>query len=203
MSRILGRRPRRAKPRICLVVRFPDSTEIRYLERPPSPGTRMRSAAGKEWFVAEALQSGRDTYTVFCVGRREYLDDIDAVSARTRVLADDLLNVARRSAGRRSGAASAVDEHVGTAGSSSGRKGGRLTPYIASVIDSDGRLLEYVIQAPSREVAEAEAREGARQWETTLIAVRSWDDPIPGSTGWRAGLARLHSLVRRRVPLHT
>ena len=77
----------------CVVVRFPDHGEIQYLERVPTPGMRIRDYWGQEWVVAEALQSGRDTYTVSCVGRREYQKGV----LGKRDLAGDLLELARRS----------------------------------------------------------------------------------------------------------
>jgi hypothetical protein len=77
----------------CIVLRCPDHAEIQYLERIPIPGMRIRDYQDREWVVAEAVQSGRETYTVSCVGRGEYQKGLlDA-----RDLADDLLKLARRS----------------------------------------------------------------------------------------------------------
>ena len=50
---------------------FPDSSENRWLDRLPAAGTRIRSRQGTVWVVDEVLQSGRETYTVFCVDRRD------------------------------------------------------------------------------------------------------------------------------------
>jgi hypothetical protein len=74
---------------------FPDSTESRWLVRTPTPGTRVRSGGGSVWVVDEVLQSGRDTYTVFCVPRREYRDARRHRSHDRRDLAGELLEAAR------------------------------------------------------------------------------------------------------------
>ena len=81
------------------VLRFPDSTETRSFSQVPTPGTRILSHGGhfylgKVWVVAEVLQSGRDTYTVFLMGRREYLDHIRHKSDKPD-LAVELLELAR------------------------------------------------------------------------------------------------------------
>ena len=80
-----------------VVIRFPDSTEIRYLEQLPRRGQRIQSAAGGAWVVADVLRSGLNTHTVVCIGSREYLDDIRRGSPTIRELASDLLALARRS----------------------------------------------------------------------------------------------------------
>lgn len=82
------------------VVRFPDSTEGRWFDQVPSPGTRLRSHNddpywGSTWVVDEALQSGRDVYTVFCVSRAEYMNKRRHASGATD-LATELLDLARR-----------------------------------------------------------------------------------------------------------
>jgi hypothetical protein len=79
---------------------FPDSSESRYLSRVPREGTRVRSPLGGEWFVAEALQSGRATYTIFCVGRREYREKFGHAPG-ARQLASDLLERAQQSVSER------------------------------------------------------------------------------------------------------
>ena len=83
------------------VLLFPDSAEHRWFKRPPRRGTRIRSQggdlyAGKVWVVDEVLQSGRDIYTVFCVGRDEYKDKRRHASEDTLDLAAELLEAARR-----------------------------------------------------------------------------------------------------------
>ena len=83
------------------VLLFPDSAEGRWFKRPPHPGTRLRSQggdlyAGRVWVVDEVLQSGRDIYTVSCVGRAEYNDKRRQGSPDTLDLAAELLEVARR-----------------------------------------------------------------------------------------------------------
>jgi hypothetical protein len=85
----------------CCVLRFPDSTESRWLEKLPTPGTRIRSHGGpgywaQVWIVDEVLQSGRDTYTVFCVGRSEYLDNLRKGAGVQPDLGAELLELARR-----------------------------------------------------------------------------------------------------------
>jgi hypothetical protein len=181
-----GRDSRTPKRAACVVVRFPDSTEIRYLDEPPEPGSRIRSATGREWFVAETLPSGRNTYTVFCVGRQEFLEEAGSSASRGRVLADDLVALARRSARL---------ETETDVPSGSGRRDRR---YVASVVDSDGRALEYIIAAASPSEAEREAREGAHEWDVTLVDVRPLDDAPAEPRGRRSPAAWLHALVRGR-----
>jgi hypothetical protein len=82
------------------VLLFPDSTETRWFDHLPTPGTRISSDRGhwswsQVWVVAEVLQSGRDTYTVFCVGRREHLDRLRHRSSGKPDLAAELLELAR------------------------------------------------------------------------------------------------------------
>ena len=69
---------------------FPDCSENRWLDRLPAPGTRIRSRQRTVWVVDEVLQSGRETYTVFCVGRGDRRH-----SAGTTDLATELLEAAR------------------------------------------------------------------------------------------------------------
>jgi hypothetical protein len=82
------------------VLRFPDSTESRWFDQVPTPGTRIYSHHGhfywgQVWVVDEVLQSGRDTYTVFCVTRREYLDHLRHRASGKPDLASELLELAR------------------------------------------------------------------------------------------------------------
>lgn len=70
---------------------FPDSSENRWLDRLPAAGTRIRSRQGTVWVVDEVLQSGRETYTVFCVDRRDERRRSDG----TTDLATQLLEAAR------------------------------------------------------------------------------------------------------------
>jgi hypothetical protein len=77
----------------CVVHVFPDHSEIRYLDDVPTAGMRIHDDSGREWLVSEALQSGRHTYTVFCVGQRASQEDV----AERRDLASGLLELARRS----------------------------------------------------------------------------------------------------------
>jgi hypothetical protein len=77
-------------PNTFLVLLFPDSSEFRWVHRTPRLGSRIRSRAGDVWIVSEVLQSGADTYTVFCVAPREGLGGV-------RELAADLLARARES----------------------------------------------------------------------------------------------------------
>lgn len=83
------------------ILRFPDSTESRWFDKPPTPGTRLLSYGGhthwsNAWVVDEVLQSGRATYTVFCVARTEYLDRLRHGSESKPDLATELLELARR-----------------------------------------------------------------------------------------------------------
>jgi hypothetical protein len=77
------------------ILRFPDSTETRWLSRLPTPGTRLYSHGGRLWVVEEVLQSGRDMYTVFLVGRSEYLRHLHNRSRGRPDLAAELLELAR------------------------------------------------------------------------------------------------------------
>ena len=85
----------------CILV-FPNVAEGRRLNRLPSPGTRLRSHGGhfywhhwgRTFVVNEVLQSGKHTYTVFLVDRRQYLENL-----RERPdgdLAAELVELARR-----------------------------------------------------------------------------------------------------------
>lgn len=85
MLRLPWRR-QRADGSVFCVFRYPDATASRWLERLPAPGTRVRSPTGRTWIVDEVLQSGRETYTVYCVSRRDREGD----------LAAELLEAARR-----------------------------------------------------------------------------------------------------------
>lgn len=98
MLRLFKRRsPKRPDAGVFCVLLFPDSAENRWLERLPPPGTRIRSRrGGPRWVVDVVLQSGRDTYTIVCVGRREYLDALRHRSDRPPDLAAELLEAARR-----------------------------------------------------------------------------------------------------------
>jgi hypothetical protein len=79
----------------CIFV-LPDSTEGHWLERPPTPGTRVRSPLGSVWVVADVLQSGRETYSVFCVSRRDYRAALRRRTGTKRDLAAELLEAARQ-----------------------------------------------------------------------------------------------------------
>jgi hypothetical protein len=61
----------------------------------------MRSRRGhyyraQVWVVDEVVQSGRNTYTVFCVGRSEYLDKLRHRAEGKPDLAAELVELARR-----------------------------------------------------------------------------------------------------------
>jgi hypothetical protein len=82
----------------CVLV-FPDSTETRWFDRIPTSGRRLRSHGGHAYWgrtfvVDEVLQSGRNTYTVTLVDRREYLRNLRARSEGD--LTAELLELARR-----------------------------------------------------------------------------------------------------------
>jgi hypothetical protein len=181
---------------VCLVLRFPDSTEIRYLDEPPELGTRLRSDTGRVWIVAEVLQSGRKTYTVFCVGRAEFLEEIGTPAAKRRVLADDLVTFARRSV---AGERGAEDEHADpqTGLTPTGRRR-ELRRYLATMVDSDGRRLA-VIDAASAAEAETEAQEVARQWEATLEDVCLWEEADADDRWSRSPADWVRSLFHRRA----
>ena len=78
------------RPRVYCVLLFPSSTESRWLDKVPTPGTRIRRDSGQRPVrVVEVLQSGRNTYTVVC-GTREGPPDAPPL------LAAELLERARR-----------------------------------------------------------------------------------------------------------
>ena len=78
------------------VLLFQNSSEVRWLDEVPVPGSRIRGPSGRVR-VTEVLQSGRAVYTVVC-GRRDGPPDAPPP------LVTELLDVARRKAaeGRRS-----------------------------------------------------------------------------------------------------
>jgi hypothetical protein len=83
------------------VLHFPDSSERRWLDKLPTPGTRIRSHGGYDywgetWVVDKVLQSGLDTYTIFIVGRSEYLDHLRNRPGFQPNLGAELLELARR-----------------------------------------------------------------------------------------------------------
>jgi hypothetical protein len=100
----LGAMKRRNKT-YCVVLCCPDHAEIQYLERVPTRGMRLRDSRDQEWVVDEALQSGRDTYTVSCVGRPELQND--ARSGKRRDVAAEPLE---RAATRRDVAAAPLEQ---------------------------------------------------------------------------------------------
>lgn len=54
---------------VAVVFLFPDSSEIRYLSKPPARRTRVRSSNGKSFMVATILPSGERTFTAHCVAQ--------------------------------------------------------------------------------------------------------------------------------------
>jgi hypothetical protein len=94
------RRSKHAESGVLCVFLFPDSAENRWLDRLPTPGARIRSRQGRAvWVVDVVLQSGRETYTVFCVDPREYREERRRRSDPTSDLAAQLLEAARRAGG--------------------------------------------------------------------------------------------------------
>ena len=82
----------------CVLV-FPDSTETRWFDQVPTPGTRLRSHGGDGYWgqtsvVDEVLQSGKNTYTVTLIDRRRYVRNLRERSEGD--LATELLELARR-----------------------------------------------------------------------------------------------------------
>ena len=98
MLRLFKRRPpRHAGSGVFCVLLFPDSAENRWVERLPPPGTRIRSRqGGAVWVVDVVLQSGRETYTVFCVDPREYSGARRRRPGGASDMAAELLEAARR-----------------------------------------------------------------------------------------------------------
>ena len=82
------------------ILSFPGSTETRWLDKPPIPGMRLRDHGGhgyaaQVWIVADVLKSGHDTYTVFCVGRTEYIEMLRNGGGFRPDLGAELLEVVR------------------------------------------------------------------------------------------------------------
>ena len=99
LERLCGRGGK--SPGVYCVIRFPDVVESRWYDKLPTPGMRLRSWHGdpywaRTWVVDEVLRSGRDTYTVYCVGRDEYIDKLRSRPDRKPDLQTELLEVARR-----------------------------------------------------------------------------------------------------------
>jgi hypothetical protein len=78
---------------LCLVVRFPDSTEVRWSRSLPRRGQRVKNQRGDVSFVTEVLRSGQSTYTVTCVGPQAFLEELRGRSSRQ--LVSDLFWAAR------------------------------------------------------------------------------------------------------------
>jgi hypothetical protein len=101
-ERVLASKPGRAGG-LC-VLRFPNSAETRWFDHVPTPGTRIRSDHGDAywghlWVVDDVVQSGRNTYTVSCVERREYVHNFRHGSDSKPDLSAELLELARRASG--------------------------------------------------------------------------------------------------------
>jgi hypothetical protein len=195
------RRPRRdlSERAVCLVLRFPDSTEIHYVDEPPELGARVRSDTGRDWFVAEVLQSGRNTYTVLCVGRDEFLKEVGTPASKRRVLADDVVTFARRSiAGERGVEDELADPQTGLTPT---RRKRELRRYLATMVDPNGRTLA-VIDAASAADAEWEAQEVARQSGSTVEDVRLWEQADVHDRGPRSPADWVRSLLHRRSAFH-
>ena len=77
-----------------VVLCFPESTEVRYLEQAPRRGQRVVSRSGNLWFVSHVVRSGTRTYTVTCVARRDFLRELRR--GRSGDVASDLLALARK-----------------------------------------------------------------------------------------------------------
>jgi hypothetical protein len=133
--------------------------------------------------VAEALQSGRDIYTVFCVGPDE-IKERGIRSAQVRLgvgdLVDDLLRRVRRSVREGEGPPHEPD-----------------AAFVASFVSSDGRVFQDFIRAQSAALAESQALELARYREMTLTDVQRGPDWWLQSIGGRPSSSRWARLVRR------
>jgi hypothetical protein len=97
-ERLLSR-PHRFDAYYCMLW-FPDSTERRKFSKLPTRGMRVRSHdwhfdRGQVWVVDEVVQSGRNTYTVYCVDRRQYLEHLRRSSPHPD-LGAELLELVRR-----------------------------------------------------------------------------------------------------------
>lgn len=209
MPRLPGRPSPSAERSIRAVLLFPDSAEIRDLDDVPPPGTRLRSASGNEWFVVEALQSGRDTYTVFCLGRRSYLEEFGTRSVRARLLAEDLLEeAARGSAHTREGAAHRVDDLADdllqgvrrVIRDEAWRQ--RDGVFVASFVNAEGRLFQDLIHAKGLVPAQSQALERARSLNLSLTEVRpapEWLSARYARAGIRRRWRRVARILRKVV----
>ena len=148
-------------PPVQAVLRFPGSTEVRFLKRPPRRGQRIESASGDVWFVTEVLRSGTDTYTVECVGRRAFLQEFRERSSSD--LTRDLLAAVR-------GPIRSLKD-VAEAGSPHSRRG-KVKRYIASFTAANGDVFDYMTAARTDEEAERQARDAAQRFGMTLRTVQ-------------------------------
>jgi hypothetical protein len=195
-----GRPSSSAERRIRVVVLFPDVAEIRDLDEVPPLGTRLRSVSGYEWFVAEVLPSGRDTYTVRCVGRREFLDEFATRSDRARLAAGDLLEDIGKGSARTRERATDLFDDVADELLQRVRRSIRdqawhqaETAFVASYVSTDGSLFGDVIRAKSFAAAQSQALERARRWNMTVEDVR----PGPEWLNARYGSVRTRGRWRR------
>lgn len=147
------------RPPIRAMLRFPGSTEVRFLKRPPRRGQRIESASGDVWFVADVMRSGTDTYTIECVGLGVFLRELreQPSSDPTR----DVLALARRPI---------RSLQYAEAGGRPPR--GKVRRYIAAFAAANGDVLDYVTSAKTDEEAEREAREAAQRLGMTLLRVQ-------------------------------
>jgi len=53
---------------------FHGTAELRWVNKVPRHGVRVRSSQGKDWIVDDVMRSGVDTYTVTCVAPGELTD---------------------------------------------------------------------------------------------------------------------------------
>lgn len=161
--RFLDRHTKRP-PTVQAVLRFPGSTEVRFLKRPPRRGQRIESASGDVWFVAEVLRSGSETYTVECVGRHAFLRELRERSGGD--LTGDLLAAVRGPIRSLEGA---TDESTVSPGRT---RRGNVTRYVASFAAANGEVFDYMASGRTDEEAEREARAAAQRFGMTLLRVQ-------------------------------
>ena len=63
---------------------FHSTAELRWVNKVPRHGVRVRSSQGTDWIVDDVVRSGVDTYTVTCIAPGELLDKRERAVAYLR-----------------------------------------------------------------------------------------------------------------------
>lgn len=77
-----------------MTYRFPTDSEIRYPERPPRRGDRVRGRRGELFVVLQVEREG-EAYVARCVTPADYARDLRRLSRRVSSVADEMTQRAR------------------------------------------------------------------------------------------------------------